>query len=382
MKTTNKKGQIQLTFNWIYIVIAGALILLFFIGIVVRQAKVSEERLSQDIVRIMDSILMGAGVSEKTKNFIDTSGLADYTLYFGCSEGVSEFGIMGKPARSQNVIDPIFAPKEIQSHQVIVWSLPYHLPFKVVDFLIVTSYNTRYYVTGNDAGFINEFLNATDGFNREYVQDLSSIGTENKNQIEAENKIGTGNNLQFRIIDSDGSVIPSAGIPPALKLLPDKDVSAVVFSGTNLVDFYQKEGSSWKKMNPGFIDIISLGGERDAAKYAAIFAGSDEMYQCNMKKAFKRLEILTEVYGGNSISEWKAGGKLGRLAEYYSAMPFGDCIGYLTEYDENAKDALATLNNKAATCQLGPELCLELISAADELKQINTKLRLECVTLY
>src|SRR3990167_9224883 len=125
-----KRGQIELTFNWVYILIAGTVILLFFVGLVARQKVVSEERLSGEVVEVMGSILAGAGVSEKTKNFIDASGLADYTLYFQCLEGISEFGIKDKPARMQNSIDPIFAPGEIQSSRIVTWSLPYTLPFK------------------------------------------------------------------------------------------------------------------------------------------------------------------------------------------------------------------------------------------------------------
>ena len=57
-----KKAQIQVTFNWVYILIAGAVILLFFIGIVVKQKAVSEENLATDVVRVMESIFTGAGV--------------------------------------------------------------------------------------------------------------------------------------------------------------------------------------------------------------------------------------------------------------------------------------------------------------------------------
>src|SRR3989338_1793666 len=113
-----KKAQMEITFNWVYILIAGAVILLFFVGLVARQKVVSEERLSGEIVEVMSSILVGAGVSEKTKNFIDVSGLADYTLYFQCLDGISEFGIKDRPARTQNSIDPVFAPRESQSSRI------------------------------------------------------------------------------------------------------------------------------------------------------------------------------------------------------------------------------------------------------------------------
>ncbi len=364
-----KKGQVELPFNWIYILIAGAVILLFFVGLVVRQVKVSEEKLSIEVTNILGSIFAGAGVSEKTKNFIDASGLADYIIYFNCDEAVSEFGISGKPARTQNSVDPLFSPKEIQSHTIITWSLPYKLPFKVIDFLIVTSISEKYYLLGGDVSFINEFLNATEGFSREYVSDLNSIKAE-----------GTA---RIRLVDVDGSIIPAAGIPKNLASLEDRKVSAVVFSG-NKVDYYQKKGSSWEKLNKVSLNLVSLGGERDAAKYAAIFAGDDQIYWCNMQKAFKRLGILAEVYGGNEIEKMKSGGKLGEMVDYYKMHPdrSGECLGYLENYNDNARDALAVLANKASACRLEDSSCPELVSSANNLKQINEQLRLNCITIY
>jgi len=369
----NQRGQIQLTFSWIYIAIAGAVILLFFFSIVVKQKQVSEERLSVEVVRIMESILTGAGVSESTKNFIDASGLADYTLYFDCIDSVSEFGIQGRPARAQNAIDPLFAPKTMQGRQIIAWSLPYKLPFKVIDFLLITSSSNKYYLTGGDGVFVNEFLNATEGFNREYVTDLSEIDADSE--------------FDVRIVDADGTHIPGKKVPGSLQDFDDLKVSAVVFTGSNqnTIDFYQKEGLEWKKLNKNPVRIISLGGERDAAKYAAIFAGDDKTYQCNMQKAFRRLEILSEVYGGSGIAELQVGGKLGELQEYYlsqglSAHP--DCLGNIQNYPDHLTESLAALKSRAAACQLEEEICLDLISTAGKIQDLNNNLRLNCIRLY
>ena len=90
---SNKSGQVQLTFSWIYIMLAGAIILLFFVGLVFKQQAAAEESLAFDVVQIMDSIFTGAQVSEKTKNFIDVSGLADYTLSFNCVKLCLNLGI-------------------------------------------------------------------------------------------------------------------------------------------------------------------------------------------------------------------------------------------------------------------------------------------------
>ncbi len=366
---SGKKGQVELTFNWVYILIAGTIILLFFVGLVARQKQVSEEQLSGNVVEVMSSILAGASVAEKTKNFIDASGLADYTLYFQCLDGVGEFGIKDRPARTQNSIDPLFAPREIQSSRIVTWSLPYVLPFKVMDFLFVIPANMKYYLTGNDADFINEFLNSTEGIERVYVKDMQQIEPEE--------------NLQVRIIDTSGAVIPGSDVPAQLQSFEDAEVSAAVFTGANQVDFYQKKGSAWQKLNQNAVRVISLSGERNAAKYAAIFAADDQIYWCNMDKAMTRLELLTKVYGGEEIAYGEAGGKIGELITYYKNDISSDCSGHLEQYNENALDALAKLSHAATACRLQQGSCADLIDAAEMLKKINDQLRISCsVSLY
>jgi len=322
-------------------------------------------------VEVMSSILAGAGVSEKTKNFIDASGLADYTLYFSCQEGVGEFGIKNSPARTQNSIDPIFAPREVHSSQIVTWSLPYTLPFKVMDFLFVIPANVKYYLVGNDADFVNEFLNATEGIKRSYTLGLEQITPEA--------------NVQVRLIDTDGSIIPISGVPAQLQTFDDTEVSAVVFTGTNQADFYQKKGSSWQKLNQKPVRIISLLGEKNAAKYAAIFSADDQIYQCNMNKALSRLEKLTEVYGGENIGSSQIGGKLQQLIEHYREDVSSDCRGYLEQNNENAAWALSRLSSNTIACRLQPQSCseLDLIEAAEKLKIINENLKKSCsASLY
>lgn len=364
MVYTNKKGQIEVTFNWVYILIAGAVILLFFFGIVYKQKAVSEEQLGGDLVRIMQSIFTGAGVSEKTKNFIDIGGLAEYTLFFDCAEGIGEYGIKGTSARAENGVDPLFAPKEIQASKLIVWSLPYKLPYKVVDFLFVTSMNTKYFLVGGK-GFVEEFMNVTDGFNREYV-DVSSY----KN-------IDPGKNFQVRIVDfGSGFIAKGKAIPDKLIPMSDDKVTAVVFTGTNQVDYYEKEGKMWIKLNYNTpIQIVSLGGERDAAKYGAIFAANDQVYKCNMQKAFKRLKYVNEIYTG----------KLGEMEHFYANNTLHqDCKNYIGVIEPNLVNSLDSQKNVVKSCLLDQTQCGNLIDSAINIKIVNNNLgeKGDCITLY
>lgn len=383
MKTLRRQrqGQIQLTFNWVFVLIAGAVILLFFVGIVVKQKAVSEQQLSTDVVRVMESIFVGAGASEKTKNSIDASGLVEYTLEVSCTDGVGQFSIQGKGERRQNAIDPIFAPLELRASRLSLWSLPYKLPFKVIDFLFVTSENTKYFLVGDDY-FLTEFMNETEPnekaqfrINREKVRDITGIDP--------------GRNTQVRVIDSTGVFIQDGlAVPRLLERMDDTAVTAVVLTDQRTVQYYQKQGVVWRALGRS-VPIISLGGKRDAAKYAAIFAGNGEVYQCNMQKAFRRLEYLNEIYGGENIAYGQPGGKVADLIHYYDEhtelSSRSTCQGYLSVFpDENMVAALGSHQNAVKTCLRQFSSCPDVVRTGHALQDLNTQLATagDCLTLY
>lgn len=382
----NKRGQIEVTFNWVYILIAGAVILLFFTGIIFKAKQSAEANLNQDLINTIESIFTAAQKAEKTKNFIDTSGLVDYVLYFNCENGIGTYGIKGQGASVEDSVAPIFAPLEISTSRLITWSLPYKLPFKVIDFLIVTSVNTKYYLIGEDE-FAEEFYNATldssessNSLNRFNVERITDFGT-----------IAPEGNFQLRIIDSEGRYIhDDDDLPGQLKLryFTDDKVSAVAFSG-NTVNYYQKEGDKWKKLNLNPILIVSLGGEKDAAKYAAVFSGNDQMYECNMQKAFKRLRYLNEVYGGEDIQSGNPGRKLQEMITYYfvdnpTLQISRECLTFINGGLDNLQSALMSHQNNVQACLVDYARCVNLIDSAQKVRNANQNLaeRGNCIPLY
>ncbi len=379
----SRKAQIEVTVNWIYILIAGAVILLFFVSIIVQQKAKSERELSEEVLQLLQSIFSGAAVSEKTKNSLEASGLNEFTLYFSCTGDVGEYGIKGTTARVQDRIIPVFAPLEIQAPKLSLWSLPYLLPYKVADFLLLTSDNIKYVLVGDDP-FIDEFLNESK-FKSEIRFRINAVQASNLNQVDP------GENFHIRIVDFIGAVEDSQPVPAGLQQSADEKVSAVQFVSSNSVNYYIKEGALWKKQSAHPIPIISFGGEQDAAKYAAIFAGNGKEYQCNMRKAFQRLIYLNEVYGGARVHLAEPGGKLGELVAYYEENyeenpspenTRSQCRGHIYSYGDNLVVALLNHQNAAKTCLLRESSCPALITTAQKLQQLNEQLRVDCLTLY
>jgi hypothetical protein len=376
----NKRGQIEVTFNWVYILIAGAVILLFFVGIVMKQKTVSEDRLSEDVVRIVESIFTAATVSEKTKNFIGVSGISEYTLYFDCENDVGEYGLVGKGGRVEESITPLFSPQNIKTSQLITWSLPYRMPYKVMDFLYVTSINTKYlFLAPNlqiaDNIFVREFMNVTEGFNVERISEYEYQDLDPESMY------------QIRIIDSGVGLIRDNGpVPEKLQKMEDDKVTAISFVTPGQVNFYNKEGIRWELLNRNPVPIISLGGERDAAKYGAVFSDDDESYLCNMNKAFHRLKYINQIYGGLDIGNGIAGGKLMDMIQFYESQPEilsrkQSCISDIKTASSSLSIALSQHQSNVLAC-LRSINCLDLIESAQNIAEVNERLRLNCLTLY
>ena len=358
------KGEVEIALNWIYILIAGAVILLFFVGIIVQQKSASENYLAAEVVRMMESIFAGAGVSEKTKNIVDASGLADYTLYFDCEEGVSKFGVQDKPGGVEDTVHPLFAPLTIKSTQLLTWSLPYNLPYKVVDFLFITSPNTQYYVFGSDP-FVDELDEEMAEFeNVEIVADFQAYALLNP-----------GLKYQVRVVDTVGG-LDLQSIPSQLQSLPDEKVTMVSFRSAE-IKFFHKVGKSWMSEGEA-VSLFSLGAqegnilERDAAKFAAVFAGSREQYECNMEKALERAEYVAQIYKQKRIN----------LDDYYAIQSStGVCRSILSSRQSgDMKTALFSHIGNIQSCRAGGT-CL-IITSAQKIKDLNHELGVSCIPLY
>ena len=66
----NKKG-FEIQFNWIFVLVAGTAIILFFTVVVIKQKNVSETSTKATILKSMEAVITGASVSTDTTNIID-----------------------------------------------------------------------------------------------------------------------------------------------------------------------------------------------------------------------------------------------------------------------------------------------------------------------
>ena len=361
-----KLGQIQVTFNWLYVLLAGGVILLFFAGIVVNQKENAEKSLSVKIIEDLDSIFTGAYVSDKTQGELPTAGLRDYTFTFECSEGVTEYGILDRGVVRQENLIPIFSPREIKTEKMYWWSIPYKFPFPIINLLIITSENTKYYLLG-DLSFAQAFIDDVKKFNLEHL-------SEDQYPVQ----VNPTKNYQVRIIDLDGKLNQDSLVPVGLHYMDNDKVSMVSFSIEGVATYYEMVDNSFGDKTWSLIDspvkVISLGGEFDSAKYAAIFSATPMDYKCGMQKVFKRMKYVAEIY----LERFK------EIKNYHESNPNdGDCVIKL----QNRETFFILLKSQAESCETsyGSDLgsCLDLLKTAKEIKDYNEELELlSCLNIY
>lgn len=356
----SRKGQLELPFNWIYVLIAGAVILLFFVGVVVKQKESVTQQLGTEVTQIVESIFSAAASSESTKIVLDTAGFADEELYFTCQNGTSEYGITGKGAPATDFVVPIFSPNKITSGKLFLWSLPYALPYKTANFLYVTAPTVQYVLVGNDV-HAQEFLKESKS-----SQDAKfAISVVQVNDL---NSYSPAKGMQaLRFVDFTGSSVPGGSpLPAALQSWGDEQVSAVVLSGGR-AEFLLKKGNVWK--SEGFSPLFSLGGELDTVYYAAIFSGKKEMFECNMRKAFQRLKHVAKVYQNKGLA----------LIESSAAQSEPCPVAF-----SNLAQLLVLQQTQTGVCaEFYPEGCAEVVQAAAKLKAQNEVIsHAGCPALY
>ncbi len=265
----SKKSQISTQFAWIFILIAGAIILIFFITVIYKQKTVSETKISAEILSQLNIIFTGAGLTSGTLNIIQTP---DTEINFICNEDVySEYSIAS--LAEEIPLQVIFSPDQIKGNEIITWALSWNTPFKVTNFLYVTNSRIKYILVNPP----NEIRKKTP----------SELPFEIVKNIDEINSISIEGIDKLRLVFFNDN--PPAQIPLNIDSR-DTDISAVKITPEKAF-FYEQDGENFAEQ--GSVRYLD---DNLPLIFGAIFSEDLTFYTCNMKKAFKRLSILSKIY--------------------------------------------------------------------------------------
>lgn len=260
----NKKA-FEMQFNWIFVLVAGAAILLFFTVVVVKQKSVAEISTKATVLKSVEAIITGAGVSTDTTNIVN---IPNSDIEISCNR--ISLGTVSK--QHENLI--LFAPSLVKGDRLITQTLTFSTPYRATNLLYITSPQIRYIIIGNSnlAKEINKTLPS------ELKKEFYTSAPEIKNL----------NNYKIRFIIFDDMI----EFPKSLAKMPDFDVTAIKVNGDaekGAIEFWQKDGNSWQaKGLSSYIGKSSLTG--------AVYEDTLDVYECNMQHIFSKLNFVTKIY--------------------------------------------------------------------------------------
>lgn len=140
------KAQLDIQFHWIFILIVGAIILSFFVGVAIWYKDIQEQKSAADVVTTLDALFLFAKESPKTARYTEipeidltfTCSAAECTDY-GCASAFSGGGI----SRATET-EILFTLDHLEGRSLITWALEWTLPYKVANFLYLTNDRVRY----------------------------------------------------------------------------------------------------------------------------------------------------------------------------------------------------------------------------------------------
>tara|TARA_Y100000310_G_scaffold151291_1_gene150895 strand:- start:30745 stop:31770 length:1026 start_codon:yes stop_codon:yes gene_type:complete len=272
----NKKGIVEVQFNWIFVLVVGSVILLLFTVIVLKQKTTAERVADERTLKDMRAIITSATVNLGTTNIVD---IGDTEINLECDKII----VGDQQTVFQDMI--LFSPGKIKGKEFITQTLPFNIPFRAANIIIGSSDEVRYVIQDDGSTLFNDIKDRiSNKFNVIYTLSPGGVSDE------------TNYKVRFVYFNSLG---PD---PTNFANREDDSVTAVVIdTSSGNLNYYKKIGSVW---DPSLTDTLE--GIKAGTKFnihlliAAIFLDDkndiEEKNECIMSSLIKRVKKVAEVY--------------------------------------------------------------------------------------
>lgn len=272
----NKKGVVEIQFHWIFVLIVGAIILIFFIALVNKQKDISVNRQNVQLAVDFDSIIKTSLRDKDTAYFFDFPELRSV---FDCYDLIVE---ESTPKSFGNNI--VFSPGFVEADKIVLLTKEANIGFPITNFVYVASPESKFYFFVDDS---SEGRILEEEFNSLH-EDLKV----NKYGGTIFEMIRSDENLPYAIPDTLRIIFPSSmeNPPDADVLSSIEEVSAVrINPGLMSADFYEYDEFGWRWMGTSyFFD--------DASFWGAVYENDINVFNCQINKVYDRFEKVKKVY--------------------------------------------------------------------------------------
>ncbi len=276
----DKRGQGE-QFNWIFVIIAGAIILGFFMMFTFKYIQLQEKRQDVETVRFLGEGILG--VSSKLQvgsggAAIDSndqeSGIRLGTLVdlgFICNDKDATILINGGENAYYNLDDEIvFMDNKIKlkpEDGIDLWILPWNYPFHITNFIYLANSKAKFYVVYDTSS--QEFVNDLD---LSSIFDISVVTQNQLDDIKINNKVIFFTNQK----PSENDI---------KKLKKNKEINFVYVNlQNNEVSFFDNDWSEPIK----YYNLEQL--------YGAMFSNDKSNFECNVERALERVKVVAKGY--------------------------------------------------------------------------------------
>jgi hypothetical protein len=276
----NKRAEGE-EYNWIFVIVAGTIILGFFVMFVFNYVQLQEKKQDVDTVRffggkvlgIASKLQVGSGASIDTN---EQEGLRfgyNVDLTYDCDVNISKILVNQEKSVWYKLQDEIlFMNNNMKINSLDLWVLPWSFPFYVTNFIYVADPKTNFYLVKDFSS--NDFVDK--------LEVSSAFKTE---KVKKEN-------LKIKEYSKVIFFLSSKPTTSEIKKIKGyfKNVDFVFVDLTKSeVSFY--EGENWGETTQFYIS-----GNNKAQLYGSFFTDNAEDYQCNINRAMQKLKVVSKVY--------------------------------------------------------------------------------------
>ena len=358
-----KKGVVEVQFNWIFILIAGALILLFFTTIILKQKSSTETKIDISLVSSLQSIISGSGTVSK---LADIKALPRISVGFDCDS----FSI--GDLRQSVGKDIVFSPDFLDGRNLVIRTWDWNIPFRITNFLYLTVPQVRYIFVEDGTQQSTDLKNILmDALPPTTIKGQSAMNWEFV-ESGALSGLNEQNNYKVRFVFLYPSPVIT-NIPTEFNSLKE-DLTAIVIKNYESapiengdLDFYNyNAGSLSLSSSSKYVGTASLLG--------AIFSEDADTYNCIMLKAFERAEFVADVYRRRSAE---------LNAEYSGSGACENIFSQAENLAGNLKSLAGQLSSSNPLDQFPDSTTIgNLKTAIQSLKDQNRLARASCASVY
>ncbi|QQG38459.1 MAG: hypothetical protein HYS32_02520 [Candidatus Woesearchaeota archaeon] len=269
----NKRG-VAATFLWIFVAIAGAIILIFFISFAAKHGESSSTVTNIVYLDTVSNIITNFAVSLEADKSVQLPTKIE--VYFDC-EGL----LMVAKERDFTKKIPnniVFGTERFLDNEILLWTVPWKLPYTITNLIYVTSPHVKYFLIYDSSSqqLVNDIKSQIPARFKVEVVDVNNLRSLEPIDKDAQLRSYYKNKFVFFTEPKLIQEISEMKTPATIVEIKPGDYGQIIYHLNN----------SEKSINYISKELI----------YGAIFVDDPETYQCLVQKSLDKVGQIASLY--------------------------------------------------------------------------------------